>query len=240
MQNINVTLQGKGGVGKSLVSSLIAQYYKDNEIESINIDSDPVNRSFASFPSHSAEELLLVNDGKINPRQFDLLMTKILENEKHFIIDNGASGFLPFSLYLEQNAVPELLADSNRQLLIHTIVTGGEAMMDTLTGLKALADAMPTTAKIIVWLNEYFGEVKSDQTRFENMKIYTNLKDRIEAIVTLPTLNDELFREDFRQMRENKLSFTEAVQNPDFNIMSKQRLNLIKNDIYKQIATWVN
>src|SRR5579859_3467685 len=43
---IHLTLQGKGGVGKSLVASILAQYFRHHGREIRCIDSDPVNQTF--------------------------------------------------------------------------------------------------------------------------------------------------------------------------------------------------
>ena len=48
--SINIVLQGKGGVGKSFISSILAQYFLDyKKVDLVGADTDPVNKSFASF-----------------------------------------------------------------------------------------------------------------------------------------------------------------------------------------------
>jgi cellulose biosynthesis protein BcsQ len=46
MATINIVIQGKGGVGKTFTSIMIAQYLQDKGVDSTNIDTDPVNNSF--------------------------------------------------------------------------------------------------------------------------------------------------------------------------------------------------
>ena len=46
---IHLTLQGKGGVGKSLVAAVLAQYLKSAGRDVRCIDTDPVNRTFAQY-----------------------------------------------------------------------------------------------------------------------------------------------------------------------------------------------
>jgi Mrp family chromosome partitioning ATPase len=46
---IHLTLQGKGGVGKSLVSSILAQYFRHRGAEIHGIDTDPVNQTFSQY-----------------------------------------------------------------------------------------------------------------------------------------------------------------------------------------------
>ena len=56
---IQLTLQGKGGVGKSLVASVLAQYLWEKGKEVRCIDTDPVNRTFAQYRALSADRLNL-------------------------------------------------------------------------------------------------------------------------------------------------------------------------------------
>ncbi|HIF9170117.1 TPA: ArsA-related P-loop ATPase, partial [Photobacterium damselae] len=56
MSNIHFFLQGKGGVGKTLISSFTAQYLKEisNDVECI--DTDSVNHTFSQYKSFNAKE----------------------------------------------------------------------------------------------------------------------------------------------------------------------------------------
>ena len=56
---IHLTLQGKGGVGKSLVAAVLAQYLKSAGRDVRCIDTDPVNRTFAQYAALNADRLQL-------------------------------------------------------------------------------------------------------------------------------------------------------------------------------------
>ena len=56
---IHLTLQGKGGVGKSLVASLLAQYFGERKGFVRCIDTDPVNRTLAQYSALAADWLSL-------------------------------------------------------------------------------------------------------------------------------------------------------------------------------------
>ena len=49
MNTIHFVLQGKGGVGKSLISSIIAQYFQGVYDNTECIDTDPVNATLHGF-----------------------------------------------------------------------------------------------------------------------------------------------------------------------------------------------
>lgn len=232
-----MTLQGKGGVGKSLVTSMIAQYYLENTISSINIDTDPVNASFSEYRALNANKLKLLEiDQKLNSRRFDEMVEAILANEADYIIDNGASTFLPLANYMVENQVPKMISEANRQLYIHCVITGGQALMDTISGLSNLIKQMPKEAKIIVWLNEFFGAIEVDGKRFEDLKIFTSNQSRITGVITISKLSTDTFAKDFAMMLDRKLTFQEAIASSEFGLMAKQRLAMIRKSIFDQIA----
>ncbi|NQU58501.1 MAG: conjugal transfer protein TraL, partial [Rhodospirillales bacterium] len=57
MKQIHMILQGKGGVGKSFVASLLAQHYLSREITPVCIATDPINQTFAAYKSFNAHQL---------------------------------------------------------------------------------------------------------------------------------------------------------------------------------------
>src|SRR5215467_9167204 len=90
---IHMSLQGKGGVGKSFIASLLAQYFVSRGRSVTCIDTDPVNRTLSQYKGLNVECLKLLRDDGIDGRGFDTLMETILTGEGIFVIDNGASTF---------------------------------------------------------------------------------------------------------------------------------------------------
>src|SRR5215831_8150114 len=156
---IHLSLQGKGGVGKSLVASILAQYFIHRGTTIRCIDTDPVNQTFAQYKRLPVERVKLIRDGGIDQRGFDALMETLLTSEGVFVVDNGASTFVPLWNYFLENNTLELLRNSGRGVYVHSIVTGGQAMDDTLEGFRQLAETT-TDQMFVVWINEYFGRVE--------------------------------------------------------------------------------
>jgi len=74
MPMIHMVLQGKGGVGKSFVAALMAQFLQDRGCDPLCIDTDPVNATFAGYSAFGVHAIDLVDSRDINPRRFDLLV----------------------------------------------------------------------------------------------------------------------------------------------------------------------
>ena len=127
MAKIHMILQGKGGVGKSVVAALLAQYKAEKGHKTLCIDTDPVNATFHAYQALDVHQIALLEEDEIVPRRFDALVEIIAPSECDVIIDNGASAFVPLTHYLISNQVPAILARMGHELVIHTVVTGGQA-----------------------------------------------------------------------------------------------------------------
>jgi adenylylsulfate kinase-like enzyme len=92
---IHLTLQGKGGVGKSLVAVILAQYLSKRGLQIQCIDTDPLNRTFAQYNAFAAERIQVRDEhSRIDQRSFDGLLERFLtEHGATFVVDNGASTF---------------------------------------------------------------------------------------------------------------------------------------------------
>src|SRR5579883_506849 len=110
---IHLMLQGKGGVGKSLIASILAQYFKAAGHAVRCIDTDPVNHTLAQYTALQAIRLQLRDEhNRIDQRSFDQLMELFLADENGcFVVDNGASTFLPLWHYILENSALEYLRD---------------------------------------------------------------------------------------------------------------------------------
>lgn len=236
MAKAHFTLQGKGGVGKSLVSALIAQHRQENNVPLICIDTDPVNATFAGYTAFPVKRVELLKENVIDEREFDHLIEIIVENDNaEIIIDNGSSSFIPLSSYLVENEAIEMLQDMGHSVFIHPVVTGGQALIDTLSGFDSLARQFPESAKMVVWLNQYFGAIEKEGKTFENMKVYQDHKDRIKGIISIYRNSGSTFGEDIQEMLENRMTFNQAIQSDQFKLMSKHRLKIMKKALFEQM-----
>ncbi len=239
MAKIHMVLQGKGGVGKSLIAALIAQYKVSKGQTPLCVDTDPVNATLNGYKKLNVTKLDILDGDEINSRHFDKLIEMIATSESDIVIDNGASSFVPLSNYLMTNAVPQLLKEMGHTLVIHTVVTGGQALVDTVAGFGQLVQQYPEEADFVVWLNPYWGPIEDNGKGFEQMKAYTANKTRVAAIVKIPELKAETFGRDLSDMLQDKMTFEEAIAAETNTIMMRQRLKLIQRQLFDQMETAV-
>lgn len=236
MAHIHIILQGKGGVGKSMIASVLAQFLHQSGNAPLCIDTDPVNATFHGYKALNVERIDVMEGDEINPRAFDGLIEKIASTEcTDVVIDNGASSFVPLAHYLISNQVPALLEQMGHQMTIHTVITGGQALPDTLNGFVQLVRQMPENCCFCVWLNPYWGPVEHDGKHFESMKAYKDNHSRISAMIRLPALKEETFGHDLSELLKSRQTFDEALKNAALTIMTRQRLKIIRDGIYSQL-----
>src|SRR5687768_11482150 len=235
MKQVHIVLQGKGGVGKSVVAAMIAQYLKEQTAPVIAIDTDPNNATLSGYKALKAQRLVVMENGSIIERNFDTLVEQILnEKDANFVIDNGSANFSPFKGYLISNDIIRIMADHGKQVYIHTVIKGGQEIMMPLAGFDILAEQMPEQAKLVVWLNEFIGEVKGGGKGFEEMKVYKKNKGRVNGIVRLEHESSTLHGQDIRRMLDSSLTFDEVATSPDFGLIVKSRLKNVKEGIFDQ------
>lgn len=235
MAKVHIVLQGKGGVGKSVIAAFLAQYKASKGQQPLCIDTDPVNATFAAYKGLDVKRLQIMEGDEINARNFDTLIEMVAGAKGDVVIDNGASAFVSVTHYLITNHVPELLAEMGHELIVHTVVTGGQAFGDTVNGFAQLAVQFPDKALFVVWLNPYWGAIERDGKSFEQLKAYTANKARVSAIVRIPTLKDETYGRDLRDMLQERLTFDEALALSSLTIMARQRLKIVKGQVFEQM-----
>lgn len=225
MATIHFIQQGKGGVGKSMIAVILYQVLRSLGKDVMAFDTDPVNSTLASFKEFDVVRLDILRNSDIDPRAFDALINSIAElpQETHVIVDNGASSFLALNSYIKENDVLGILTEGGHNIFFHTVITGGQAIGDTVLGLRSLALGFPTSP-IIVWLNPYFGEIRMDDRSFEEFKVYQEFSAQFHAIITIPQGNKATLGKDLEMLFAKRQSFATAI-NSSQSIVMRSRLS---------------
>jgi len=242
MKTIYFTLQGKGGVGKTLSSSYLQQYLisiSDKKSKIVGIDTDPNNTSFSSIKKLKVKFLPLFEENqKINERNFDKMIELFYNNtDTTFIVDNGATSFLPLINYLVDNHIMEML-EEKFNIIIQIPITGGQAQDDTLNGMSYIINTFKgnKNVKFNIWINQYFGKVSTEETaEFEAFKIYKQYKEEINGLLYLDQVNEKTYGVDLEKMHKAKLTFEEIALDPNFTLMEKQRLSSYKKKLFEMM-----
>ena len=199
-----------------------------------SIDADPINQTFSEYAGLAVECLNLLREGSVDQREFDLLMERFLKENGTFVVDTGASTFIPLWHYILENQALDYLRQRGKRVFIHSVVTGGQSLNDTLSGFEALAETT-REKNIVVWLNEYFGPVLQEGVGFTEMSVCKRHANKLHGSIAIARRTADTFGRDVEEMISRKLTFEEAVKAADFTIMTKQRLLVVQRDLFGQL-----
>lgn len=237
MASVHIILQGKGGVGKSMIAAMIAQYLLYNNQTPLCIDTDPINATFEGYKALNARLIGIMKNDEIDTRMFDTIIEQINENENNgdIIIDNGASSFVALSHYLISNQISQLFQELGHDMVIHTVITGGQSLPDTINGFVHIVKQFPAECLFMVWLNPYWGPIVYNGKNFEQMKAYTDNVSRLSGIIKIPDMKKETYGHDFSEMLQNRKTFDEVINDATAPIMTRQRIKIIRRQLFNNI-----
>lgn len=233
---VHFILQGKGGIGKTLVSTILAQWMAGQDSQRLRCyDTDQENPTFSRYRAMNVRHVPVMTDTRtIDPKRFDTLMIDLLEEEGNCVIDNGANTFSPLMAYLLENDCFAMLREAGRKVYIHVIVGGGDTLHDTATGFTATAKA--TDVPLVLWENQHFGLLQSASGKqFTDSLTYAEYAARVVGRVVLAQRNSDTFGADIKKMNIARLTMEEVRASDKFNVMEKQRIKVVFRDLFEQL-----
>lgn len=234
MATVHFLLQGKGGAGKSLIASILYQYYMYLNIPVSAFDTDPVNATLFGFKDLPRVIPINIMDGaEVDTSRFDAMLESIVEmpEDHQVIVDNGASSFLALCNYLTTNDGFGIIRDSEHRLFIHTVINGSASMSETLSNLASVVANYESP--VVVWLNDFHGQIEVDGRGIEDFEIFQECGDYIEAVIRLPKY-DALTRKDMERLLTKKKSFESFIKSNE-GLMARQRITKLWREIIENM-----
>lgn len=236
--SVHMVLQGKGGVGKSLIAVLLTQYLQSKGTKVVCADTDPVNATFAQYKSLDVAHIDIARGGNVVQSKFDPLIELIAGTEADFVIDNGAATFLPLTQYLAENDIYEVLTQHGKKVYVHTVLTGGQAKSDTYAGFVELLGKVNQYAKVVIWENEFWGEVEYEGRPISDTKLFKEA-DKAGKIAGLVRIIDrsrsDTFVEDVKKMTSSHMTLTDVQESKEFSFLSKNRLKKVVDAVFTEL-----
>jgi hypothetical protein len=238
MAKVHLTIGAKGGIGKSFVAALMAQYLVDNVIncKPLCIDLDFKNKTFSRYAGLDVALIDVESNGDIDKSKFDQFINRVdsADSEDVMIVDTGGNIYLALTDYLNSNNVLELLIDMGNAITLHIPVMAGADMFPTLNTLNELVRSTPPAVKAAVWINQKNGRVEYKGKCFEESDRYTDHGKRIQAVTYIPLWRPDM-QVNVAEMLEEAVTFEQAMRMDVFDLISKQRLTMAKRYLYAAI-----
>lgn len=146
MANIHFVGGEKGGVGKSVLTRIIAQYCIDRSIPFVGYDTDRSHGSFSRFYAGFASPVVVDSYASIDR----VVETQCANPTQHAVVDLAAQTLRPLRAWIEASGMAELLAEhAHRAVFWHVM----DDSMDSLATLGAVIEAFGSSVSYVVVLN---------------------------------------------------------------------------------------
>lgn len=225
---VQIIVQGKGGVGKTLVASMIAEYCQRAGATGI-IDMDPKNGSLSEFEQMKTAKVA-VSDGA-NFDAADDLFSEILESKPShsWVIDTAGESFDSVLEYLSDEVMLAELAEAGHTVYCHVVVVGGASKTASALSLNKAVEAFKGTGiNVILWNNDYFGEVGAGDAG----NVIDILQADLVGTVNLKT-RSRLIRSHFETKYVEKLTLAEVESS--WERVRRNRIIAVYNDVFSQL-----
>jgi hypothetical protein len=227
MSNLHFIGGEKGGVGKSLVARILAQYCIDRDLPFIGFDTDRSHGALTRFYTDYAAPVL-VDDFK----SLDRMVETAAENpDQRIIIDLAAQTHLPLVRWLEDSGVLDLTRELGIRLVYWHVMDAGRDSVDLLA---RLLDQFGGRLDLVLVLNALRGD------DFDILEA-SGQRERAEGlgarVLTIGHLSDATMQ----KIDARSTSFWAAVNqgeqvNSGLGLLERQRVKVWLGRAYDQIA----
>ena len=218
----------KGGVGKSVVARLLAQYFIDHEMPFIGFDTDRSHGSLLRFYNDYASPTIIDNYQSLDA----IIETASAYPQQRILVDLAAQTHHPLAQWIEESGVLELAKELDIKIYYWNVMDSGKDCVDLL---NKLLDQFRARVNYVLVLNQ----LRDDQfTILES----SGVKERALAfdakVMTLKRLHAPVMT----KIDSNSYSFW-AAKNKDtesltaLGLLERQRVKIWLNHAYKEIET---
>jgi len=89
--------------------------------------------------------------------------------------------------------------------------------------------------RCLKWVNEYFGRVEAEGKKFSEMAAYSENSEKVCGAIIFTKRNQDAPGRDVEEMTAAKVTFHEAIAAGKMPIMAKQRLKIVRRDLFEQL-----
>jgi hypothetical protein len=147
MATIHLIGGEKGGVGKSVVARLLAQYMIDNNIPFIGFDTDRSHGALLRYYADYAAPTVIDSYESLD----SIMEAAANDPERHILVDLAAQTFHPLARWIDESGVLELASELGITLRFWNVMDSGKDSVDLL---DKLLEKFGSRLNYVVVLNE--------------------------------------------------------------------------------------
>lgn len=231
MANIHLIGGEKGGVGKSVVARVLAQYLIDKNMPFVGFDTDRSHGSLLRFYSDFASPVIVDRYESL-----DAIVEAASENpDRRVLVDLAAQTHDALAKWMDESGVLEALGESGLSLSYWHVMDSGKDSVDLL---KKLLDRFGSRLNYVLVLN---------QLRGENFEIFEKSGEKERAlqlharIISLKRLHEAVIT----KIDAGSTSFWAAKNKSETDVkglglLERQRVKVWLKHAYEQIdSAWI-
>jgi len=227
MSNIHLIGGEKGGVGKSLVARLLAQYMIDHSIPFLGFDSDRSHGALLRFYQDHASPVLIDQYESL-----DVIVEAATENaERRILVDLAAQTSERLTQWMDDSQLLEVAPEIGLHIRYWHVMDTGRDSVDLL---KRLLDRHGNRLQYVLVLNQ----LRGDDFRILD---HSGERQRAEALgATVVTLK-RLHETSMMKIDANSTSFWAIVNKSDadntgLRLLERQRVKVWLKNAYAELA----
>ncbi len=226
MANIHLIGGEKGGVGKSLVARILAQYLIDHESPFLGFDTDRSHGSLMRFYAGYASPVVIDRYESLDA----IIEAAAGQPDRRVLVDLAAQTHEPLAKWIEESGVLELADELSLNLFYWHVMDAGKDSVDLLT---KLLDRFGNRLRYVLVLNQLRGDDFSLLQRSGEHARAVGLGART---VCIRRLNEAAIQ----QIDATSSSFWAAQNSADkestgLGLMDRQRVKMWLRGAYQEI-----
>ena len=228
MANIHFIGGEKGGVGKSLVSRLVAQYLIDKELPFLGFDTDRSHGALLRFYAGFASPVLIDRYEALD----SIIEAAVEQPDRRILVDLAAQTHDPLVTWMDESGVLDMAAESGFTITYWHVMDSGRDSVDLL---KKLLDRFGPRLNYVLVRNQMRGD---DFGMLEQSGEQDRALGFGAHLVSIKHLSDTIIQ----KIDASSSSFWAAQHDADksrtgLGMMDRQRLKMWLRDAYHQIDT---
>ena len=225
MSRIHLIGGEKGGVGKSMVSRLLAQYFIDQQLPFVGFDTDRSHGALLRFYAGFASPVLIDRYEALD----HIVETAIEQPGQRVLVDLAAQTHEPLVKWMEESGVLDMAAESGFKLTYWYVMDSGR---DSVNLLTRLLDRFGSGLNYVLVQNQLRGDDFSQLEKSGQLERALGLGAKVIAI---KHLHDNVVQ----KIDANNVSFWAAKNGGDVSglgLMERQRLKTWLQHAYGELA----
>ncbi|MBL9144423.1 MAG: hypothetical protein JNM99_12160 [Verrucomicrobiaceae bacterium] len=226
MATIHLVGGEKGGVGKSVVSRVLAQYLIDHQIEFQGFDTDRSHGSLLRFYTDYASPVVVDKYESLDM----IVEAAVTSAEKRVLVDLAAQTHDSLVKWMDESGVLEMAGESGLTIKYWHVMDSGKDSVDLL---KKLFDRFGPRLNYVIVLNQLRGDSFDIFDKSEEKPRASELNAQI---ITLRKLHDTVIN----KIDALSTSFWAAKNRCDshpsgLGLLERQRVKMWLNNAYEQL-----